>query len=292
MRYAFIEEHREQWPIVVQCDVLQVSRSGYYAWRKRPPSARARRRADLTERIQAVHKQPHQDVYGAPRVHQELLAQGQSCNRKTVAKCMQAAGIQAKTTRRFRVTTTDSNHSHPVAENIVDRNFSPSEKNQTWVADITYIPTDEGWLYLAAVADLYSRKIVGWSMSEHIDSRLVVDALEMAIQREHPGVKEGTEAGLVAHSDRGVQYASEHYQRLLNNHGITCSMSRKANCWDNAPMESFFATLKKELVHHEHYHTRQQARQSLFEYIEVFYNRVRRHSALGYQSPLNFEQAA
>jgi transposase InsO family protein len=292
MRYAFIEDHREQWPIGVQCDVLEVSRSGYYAWRKRPPSARAQRQKQLTERIQAIHEQPHHDVYGAPRVHQELVAQGVACNRKTVAKCMQAAGIQAKTTRKFRVSTTDSKHPHPVAENIVDRDFSPSQKNRTWVADITYIPTDEGWLYLAAVEDLFSRKIVGWSMSERIDSRLVVDALEMAIQRELPGGTGRPGDTLVAHSDRGVQYASEHYQRLLNQHGITCSMSRKANCWDNAPMESFFATLKKELVHHEHYKTREQARQSLFTYIEVFYNRVRRHSALGYQSPLNFEQAA
>ena len=286
MRYAFIEAHRERWPIAVQCAVLQVSRSGYYAWRKRPPSARARRWEELTQRIRAIHEQPHHDVYGAPRVHRELLAQGQVCNRKTVARCMKSAGIQARTVKRFRVTTTDSKHSHPVAANMVDREFSPSEKNQTWVADITYIPTDEGWLYLAAVEDLFSRKIVGWSMSERIDSRLVVDALQMALQRELPG------NDLVAHSDRGVQYASEHYQRLLSQHGITCSMSRKGNCWDNAPMETFFATLKKELVHHERYKTREQARQSLFEYIEVFYNRVRRHSALGYQSPLKFEQAA
>lgn len=286
MKYAFIQEHREVWPIAVQCAVLEVSRSGFYAWRKRPLSARDQRRQELTERIRTIHQRPHHDTYGAPRVHQELIAQGHVCNRKTVAKCMQAAGIQAKTVKRFKVTTTNSAHHHPVAENIVDRNFSPSMKNQTWVADITYIPTAEGWLYLAAVEDLYSRKIVGWSMSEQIDSRLVVDALEMAVQRELPGT------GLVAHSDRGVQYASEHYQQLLARQGITCSMSRKANCWDNAPMESFFATLKKELVHHEHYKTREQARQSLFDYIEVFYNRVRRHSALDYQSPLNFEQAA
>lgn len=286
MRYAFIEQHRTVWPIGVQCDVLQVSRSGYYAWRKRPPSARAERRTALTERIRAIHQQPHHDVYGAPRVHQELLTQGHACNRKTVAKYMKAAGIQAKTVKRFRVTTTDSNHPHPVARNVVDRNFSPTAKNQTWTADITYIPTDEGWLYLAAVEDLFSRKIVGWSMSHQIDSRLAVDALEMAIRRELPG------EDLVAHSDRGVQYASEHYQRLLKQHGITCSMSRTANCWDNAPMESFFATLKKELVHHERYATREGARQSLFEYIEVFYNCVRRHSSLGYRSPKEFEQAA
>jgi transposase InsO family protein len=199
---------------------------------------------------------------------------------------MKAAGIQAKTRRKFRVATTDSNHSRPVAENLVKRDFTPAKKNQTWTADITYISTDEGWLYLAAVEDLYSRKIVGWAMSDRIDSRLVVDALEMAIQRELPG------AGLMAHSDRGVQYASEHYQALLRKHQVTCSMSRKGDCWDNAPMESFFATLKKELVHHQRYATRQEARQSLFEYIEVFYNRVRRNSSLGYLSQLHFEQAA
>lgn len=286
MKFAFIEEHRTVWPIGMQCHVLRVSRSGYYAWRKRPISARDQRREDLIQRIRAIHQQPHQNTYGAPRVQKELAADGHRCNRKTVAKCMKQAGIQARTVKTFRVNTTDSQHSHPVAENIVDRNFSPSQKNQTWVADITYIPTAEGWLYLAAVLDLFTRKVVGWSMSERSDSRLVVDALEMAIQRAVPG------QGLVAHSDRGVQYASEHYQTLLRKQGITCSMSRKGNCWDNAPMESFFATLKKELVHHQHYETRDQARHSLFEYIEVFYNRVRLHSALDYQSPLQFEQAA
>ena len=286
MRYRFIEDHRSVWPIAVQCAVLQVARSGYYAWRKRPLSPRAQRHANLTDRIQAIHAQKHQDAYGAPRIHKELVAQGHACNRKTVAKCMKAAEIRAKTVKKFRVLTTDSNHSHPVAENLVDRNFTPAGRNQTWTADITYIPTDEGWLYLAAVEDLFSRKIVGWSMSDRIDSRLVVDALEMAIHRELPG------EGLMAHSDRGVQYASEHYQNLLRRHDVTCSMSRKANCWDNAPMESFFATLKKELVHHERYATRDEARRSLFEYIEIFYNRVRRHSALGYLSPAQFEQAA
>lgn len=286
MRYRFIEEHRTVWPVSIQCDVLEVARSGYYAWRKRPASARARRRAELTDRIRAVHAVRHQDAYGAPRIHKELVTAGHKCNRKTVARCMKAAGIQAKTVKKFRVSTTDSNHRHPVAGNVVNREFRPSRKNETWTADITYIATDEGWLYLAAVEDLYSRKIVGWSMSERIDSRLVVEALEMAMQRELPG------AGLVAHSDRGVQYASEHYQSLLQQHEITCSMSRRGNCWDNAPMESFFATLKKELVHHERYRTRDEARRSLFEYIEVFYNRVRRHSSLGYLSPHQFEQAA
>jgi transposase InsO family protein len=269
----------------MQCDVLAVSRSGYYAWRRRGPSATAQRRAVLTGQIRQVHQASRQ-TYGSPRIHAELLAQGQACNRKTVAKCMRQAGIRAKAAQRFRVTTTDSNHARAVAPNVVNRDFAPARKNETWTADITYVATDEGWLYLAAVEDLFTREIVGWSMSERIDSRLVVDALQMALVRQHPG------AALVVHSDRGVQYASEHYQRLLRDHGLTCSMSRKGNCWDNAPMESFFATLKKELVHHETYATRAAARHSLFEYIEVFYNRVRRHSALGYQSPSQFAHAA
>jgi putative transposase len=285
MRFRFIHEHRVQWPVALQCEVLLVSRSGYYAWRGRGPSVTERRRVELTEQIRDVHQASRQ-TYGSPRVHAELLASGQRCNRKTVAKYMTQAGIQAKSHRRFRVRTTDSNHSHPIAENVVNRHFRPSKRNETWTADITYISTDEGWLYLAAVEDLFTREIVGWSMSERIDSRLVVDALSMAIARQCPG------ESLVAHSDRGVQYASEHYRRLLKEHGITCSMSRRGNCWDNAPMESFFATLKKELVHHEQYATRSEARQSLFEYIEVFYNRVRRHSALGYLTPTQFAEAA
>lgn len=284
MRFAFIEKHHEVWPISVQCRVLEVSRSGFYAWQGREPSATDRRREALTEMIHEVHQASRQ-TYGSPRVHAELLARGHRCNRKTVEKCMRNAGVQAKSHRKFRVSTTNSNHPHPIAPNIVDRDFEPSQRNETWTADITYIPTAEGWLYLAVVEDLFTRKIVGWSMSPSMESRLVVDALEMAVQRELPG------QGLVAHSDRGVQYASEHYQQLLTKHGITCSMSRKGNCWDNAPMESFFATLKKELVHHECYATRAQARQSLFEYIEVFYNRVRRHSALGYKSPSQFIEA-
>jgi putative transposase len=285
MTYEFITTHRTLWPVTVQCHALSVSRSGYYAWLRRPVCESARRRDQLTSQIQDIHAIRYHDVYGAPRLQVELEAQGCLCNRKTVAKCMKEAGIRAATVKKFRVMTTDSNHPHPVAENIVNREFIPSRKNQTWTADITYIPTDEGWLYLAAVEDLYSRKIVGWSMSERIDSRLVVDAMQMAVHRELP------DAGLVAHSDRGVQYASEHYQTLLKQNDITCSMSRRGNCWDNAPMESFFATLKKELVHRERYQTRSQARQSLFEYIEAFYNRVRRHSKLGYLSPVKFEQA-
>jgi transposase InsO family protein len=197
---------------------------------------------------------------------------------------MRREGIAAKTKRKFRVTT-DSNHDRPVAENVLDRQFEPGAPNRAWTADITYIATGEGWLYLAAVEDLHSRRIVGWSMSSRIDSRLVVDALEMALAGRRPGT------GLVAHSDRGSQYASEHYQRVLDEHGITCSMSRRANCWDNAPMESFFASLKKELTQGEIFPTREEARSSLFDYIEVFYNRTRRHSSLGYRSPIEYERA-
>ena len=286
MRYHFIHEHRATWPVDLQCRVLEVSRSGYYAWRDRPQSRTAHRQLELTERIRAIHARPHHGNYGAPRIHRELVSQGCHCNRKTVAKLMCRAGIRARTCRRFRVITTDSRHSLPIAPNRLARQFTPQARHQVWTMDITYIPTDEGWLYLALVEDLYSRKIVGWSMSERIDSELVATALNMALERERPG------AGLLAHSDRGVQYASDHFQGLLAQHGITCSMSRKANCWDNAPTESLVATLKKELVHQEHYATRSAARRSLFEYIEVFYNRHRRHSALDYRTPCEVHEAA
>jgi transposase InsO family protein len=265
------------------CRVLGVSPGGYYDWRGRPASRTAQRREALVADIKAVHGEV-KARYGSPRVHAELVARGEPCSVNTVAKLMRQHGITAKTKRKYRCTT-DSNHDRPVAGNVLDRRFEPGAADRAWAADITYVPTREGWLYLAAVEDLHWRRIVGWSMSERIDSRLVVDALEMAIARRLP------EAGLVAHSDRGSQYASEHYQRLLAGHGITCSMSRRANCWDNAPMESFFASLKKELVHGEDYVTREEARASIFEYIEVFYNRARRHSALGYRSPDEYERA-
>jgi putative transposase len=284
VKYRFIDEHRSQWPVRLMCQVLQVSTGGYYTWRDRPASAQQQRREVLKTEIEAIHQQFKQR-YGSPRMHAELLARGQNCCVNTVAKLMRQHGIAAKTKRKFRCTT-DSNHDLPVADNVLDRQFEPAAVNQIWVADITYIPTREGWLYLAAVEDLYSRQIVGWAMSERLTSRLVVDALEMAVSRRLPG------EGLLAHSDRGSQYASDHYQRLLERHGITCSMSRRGDCWDNAPMESFFASLKKELIHHEDYQTRAEARASVFEYIEVFYNRVRRHSALGYVSPVDYEQAA
>jgi putative transposase len=236
-------------------------------------------------------KQIHEDVkgrYGSPRIHAELVARGRVCCVNFVAKLMREAGIAAKTKRKFRPTT-DSNHALPVAENLLDRQFDPGEPNASWCADITYVPTREGWLYLAVVEDLFSRMVVGWSMAETMTSRLVVDALELALARRLT-LKGSSSKALVAHSDRGSQYASEHYQRRLAQERIACSMSRRANCWDNAPMESFFASLKKELVHHEDYATRDQARASIFEYIEAFYNRVRRHSALGHVAPAEYER--
>ena len=283
MTFRFIEEHRGQWPVCLLCEALDVSTAGYYAWRERPASARQQRHDALLVEIRSVHAEV-KARYGSPRVHAELAARGQDCCVNTVAKLMHDNDIRAKTARKFRCTT-DSNHHLPVAENVLDRQFNPSGANETWLTDITYIPTREGWLYLAAVEDLYSRRVVGWSMAEHLESRLVVDALEMAVQRRLP------DEGLLAHSDRGSQYASEHYQLLLAKHGIDCSMSRRGDCWDNAPMESFFASLKKELVHDADFATRAEARAAIFEYIEVFYNGQRRHSSLGYVSPAEYEQS-
>jgi putative transposase len=266
VRYQFIEAHRQEFPTRLMCRALGVSTGGYYQWRHRPPSARQERREALVAEIKAIHREV-KARYGSPRVHAELVARGHSCCVNTVAKLMSRAGVAAKTRRKFRCTT-DSNHDHPVAENVVDRQFEPEAPNRVWTADITYIPTREGWLYLAAVEDLYSRQVVGWAMGDRIDSRPVVDALEMAASRRLPG------EGPVAHSDRGSRYASEHYRRVLSGHGITRGMSGRANCWGNAPMELFFASLKKELVHHEDYQTREEAWASLFEYIEIFYNHV------------------
>jgi putative transposase len=284
VRYAFIREHQGEWPVRVLCRVLAVSAGGFYAWRDRAPSARRQRQDALAVQLKAAYQEV-KGRYGSPRLHAELVARGEACCANTVAKLMRAHGLAARSARTFR-RTTDSDHDRPVAANVLDRRFRPAAPNRAWAADITYLPTREGWLYLAAVEDLYSRQVVGWAMGERIDSRLVVEALAMAVRRRCPG------AGLVAHSDRGSQYASDHYRRRLAEHGITCSMSRPGNCWDNAPMESFFASLKKELVHGEDYQTRAAARASVFEYIEVFYNRVRRHSALGYQSPADYELAA
>lgn len=284
MKFAFINEHKTYWPIVIMCRVLRVSRSGYHAWCKRPDSARARRHRDLAKKIRAIYNEDkNYRVYGSPRIYQELAACGEKVCENTVAKVMRDQGLRAKTAKKFAPCTTDSNHNKPVADNILNRDFTAHATNQKWAVDITYIPTDEGWLYLSGVMDLYSRKIVGWSMADHMQSSLVEDALTMAIIGREPG------RGLLHHSDRGSQYAGDDYQKLLDDNHLAVSMSRKGNCWDNAAKESFWATLKKELVHDEHYATHEQARASIFKYIEIFYNRKRRHSSLGYVSPEAFE---
>lgn len=282
MKFAWIEEHREAFAVGVMCRVLGVSKSGYYASLHRPPSERRKRRAELAGKIRAVHAE-NRGVYGSPRVHRALLARGETVCENTVAKVMKDEGIAAKRKPRFVPRTTDSSHGHRPAPNVLDRDFAAQVPDRKWAADITYVRTDEGWLYLAAVIDLCSRRIVGWSMADHMRAELCTEALGMALEHRSPGV------GLLHHSDRGVQYACEDYQRLLEDSGIVCSMSGKGDCYDNAMMESFWATLKTELVYHEHYATRDQARASIFEYVEVFYNRKRLHSSLGYRSPEAFE---
>ena len=231
--------------------------------------------------IRAIHRSSR-GTYGSPRVHAHMKAQGMSHSRKRIARLMRQGDIRAKQKRKFKATT-DSSHGYPVAPNLLKRKFMAQGPNQKWVADITYIATGEGWLYLAAIMDLYSRRIVGWSMSGSISRQLALDALEMAAGRRHPG------PGLLHHSDRGGQYASDEYQEKLDSYGMKCSMSRKANCWDNAAMESWFHTLKVELVNHRYYQSRRQAKADIFEYIEVFYNHRRSHSALGYRPPAEYE---
>jgi putative transposase len=282
VKYAFMQEHLTDYPVKVCCTVLGVSRAGYYAWRGRPVSPRARRREALAAKIQRVHEE-HRRVYGSPRVYRTLHDRGEKVCENTVAKVMQTRQIRAQSKKKFVPRTTDSDHDQPVAPNLLDRQFAAAAPNQKWVVDLTYIPTDEGWLYLAGVLDLGSRRIVGWAMAAHMRTELVSEALRMALLHRRP------EAGLLHHSDRGVQYASADYVHLLHTHQMEISMSGKGDCWDNAAMESFWATLKTELVYREHYATRAQAQQSIFEYIEVFYNRQRLHSALGYVSPAAFE---
>ncbi len=285
MTFAGIEERNGDWSITLLCRALGVSRAGDYAWLPRTPSGAEVRREELTAEVQAIHAEVKRR-YGRPRIHAELVDRGHECGVNVVAQVMREAGIAARTKRKFRQTT-DSNHTHPVAPNVLDRDFDPEEPNTSWVADVTYIPTREGWRYLAVAEDLFSRRVVGWSMDATMTSRLVVDALEMALAARLQG---SSSSGLVTHSDRGSQYASEHYQRRLSEERITCRMSRRGNCWDNAPMESFFASLKKELVRDEDDATREQAKASIFEYIEAFYNRIRRHSALGYVAPDEYER--
>jgi putative transposase len=282
VKYAWIAAHRHEFEVEAMCRLLAVAKSGFYAALNRPPSAARIRRDELLLEIKNVHDKSRR-IYGSPRVFEDLRAEGIKACKNTVAKIMSGAGVRSKIVKCYLPNTTDSKHDHPVAENVLDRQFAAPAPNRKWVADITYIETDEGWLYVAGVLDLHSRKVVGWSMAEHMKMDLVEDALQMAVARRNPG------PGLLHHSDRGSQYACSGYQELLVKNGFKCSMSRTGNCYDNAVMESFWGTLKTELVYHEKYKTREQARQSIFEYIEVFYNRVRRHSSLGYVSPEAFE---
>ncbi len=282
MRFAFIATEKATFPIRLLCRTLHVSRAGFYAWRGRAPSPRARADARLGFEITTIYAESRQR-YGSPRIHAELRDRGCRTGRKRVARLMRVRRLAARRRRRFRVTT-QSRHPFPVAPNLLARQFARAAPDQAWVTDITYIPTGEGWLYLAVILDLYSRFAVGWAMSERITGDLTRAALDMALARRCP------RQGLLHHSDRGSQYASGDYQQVLAQHGIVCSMSRRGNCWDNAVAESFFATLKVELVHDAAWNTRATARRELFEYLEPFYNGRRRHSALGYLSPRAFEQ--
>ena len=281
MKYRFISANREIFKVGRMCNVLHVSRSSYYAWLKRPESTRKKGNRKLADRIKVIHGQ-FRKVYGAPRIHRELKGQGVSCSPNRVARIMKKEGIKAIVPRKFKATT-DSKHNLPVAPNLLNQDFDIKEPNKVWLADITYIATAEGWLYLSSVMDLGSRRIKGWAMSNRINKELTLDALKMAICN-HPET-----AGIIHHSDRGSQYASHEYQKQLKGHGLICSMSGKGNCWDNAPMESFFHTLKTEWVYGLKYNTRQEAKTSLFDYIEIFYNRQRRHSGIQYMTPCQYE---
>lgn len=284
MRYEFIEAHRGEFEIVIMCRVLGVSRSGYYAWRKRPVSRREMANEALTEKIRDIHQQSD-ETYGSPRIHAHLADEGLKCGVNRVARLMREAELMGQPNAKFKVVTTDSQHAYPVSPNLLGQDFTTVQLNEKWLSDITYIPTDEGWLYLALVMDLHSRRIIGWAMDDNLERGLAIAALQMALNLRQPS------PGLIHHSDRGSQYASHDYQALLTAYHIQGSMSRKGNCYDNAPMESCIGTLKTERVHRRHYLTRAEAKTDIFEYIEVFYNRFRRHSALGYQNPVAFEQA-
>jgi transposase InsO family protein len=285
MIFSSINQQRNQWPVRLQCKVLGVSASGFYAWRNRQPSKRSVANQNLLGHIRRIHWNSR-NLYGSPRIHAALRTEGQKVSRKRVEKLMRQNNLAAMSKRRVRVITTDSKHHLPVAQNILDRNFSALAPNEKWLADITYIPTDEGWLYLATILDLYSRKIVGWAMRDHMRVELTMAALMMAVQRQRP------KPGLIHHSDRGSQYAAGDYQQALTDAAMTPSMSRKGNCWDNAPAESFFHTLKTELVHQRHYATKEEAKRDLFQYIEGYYNRHRIHSAINYLTPEQMELKA
>ncbi len=282
MKYAWIKKHKRLFPSSVVCRVLKVSTSGYYDSIKRQPSAQYLRRNNIARAAAKSYFESNR-IYGYRKVYEDLVAEEISCCDETVRRIMRNIGLFSRIKRKF-VVTTNSNHTFKIAENILDRNFKAARPNHKWAADITYIPTRQGWLYLAVVMDLFSRKIVGWSMSENIDSKLVQSAMNMAILHRDP------DKGLIHHSDRGVQYAAEDFQDLLKDNKIVCSMSRKGNCWDNACVESFFGSLKNEWVKGKIYESFTDGEKDIFNYVEVFYNRKRRHASLGYVSPTVYEE--
>jgi transposase InsO family protein len=282
VKFAFIRAHRDAHEVTTLCRVLGVSKAGYYAWAKRGPSKRAAEDRELAAAVRAAH-QASGRTYGSPRVHRELRDWGRRHGVKRIARVMRAEGLRAKVTRRFRVTT-QSDHAHPLAPNVLARRFEETRPDRVWVADITYLSTREGWLYLAVVLDLGTRAVVGWAMRHTLERGLTLGALDMAVRRRRPA------PGVLHHADRGSQYACRDYRARLAAHGMACSMSRAGDCWDNAVAESFFATLKRELADGADWSTRDEARTAVFRYIEGWYNRRRRHSALGYVSPEQYER--
>jgi len=281
LKYEFISSHRKEYKITRLCEVLEVSTSGYYDWVDRPESQRSRENRQLTEKITHYHRQSN-GIYGSPKIHEDLIDEGETCSVNRVARLMRAADIQSKLARKFVITTNSKNTLEP-APDLLKRRFVVETRDKAWVSDTTFIPTREGWLYLAVILDLFSRQVIGWAMGTRNNTVLVQDALTMAVWRRGD-VKE-----VIVHSDQGSTYASGDYQQQLQENELHCSMSRKGECLDNAVAESFFGTLKNELVYHEDYKTRAEARQSIFEYIEVFYNRQRRHAFLNYMTPVEFE---
>jgi len=282
VKYRFIDRHKKAWPVYLMCKVIGVSVSAYHAWRKRPESVRKQENIKLIPMVREIHKSMRQ-CYGTRRMAKALRQRGIDCGRCRARTLMRLAGVQVRTKKRF-VNTTDSKHDMPVAPNVLDRNFDVQEPNQAWVSDITYIWTASGWLYLATVMDLYSRRIIGWSMDVSMTRKLVMDALTMAFWRRKPG------QGCIHHSDRGSQYCSDDFQQLLRQYGMVCSMSRKGNCWDNAVMERFYHSLKSEQVYFADYQTQKEARTDIVDYIEMFYNSCRAHSYLDYLSPNEYER--
>lgn len=281
MKFVFIHAEKANFPVRALCRILRVSRQGYYAFAKRPPSARSASDSALRAKVTQVHHESEKR-YGSPRVLRELRRQGLRVGKSRVERAMRSLGLIARPRRRFRLTT-KANPAHEVVPNVLDRNFTASRPNERWVTDITYVSTDEGWCYLAAIIDLFSRTVVGWSLDATLSTSLPLAALDMALRRRRP------EAGLLHHSDRGCQYTSAEYRSVLAERSVTVSMSRKGNCWDNAVAESFFSTIKTELIHGRRWAGRLELRSAVFEYIEVFYNRRRLHSALNYKTPAEIE---